>query len=138
MKLHLGCGLTLIKGFVNIDNSPTATLSRLPNFVLDGMRKVRLLNWNQHNFAKILRSWKHEFRRADSFHLPFPDGSAEFCYSSHMIGWYHSADQLRDFFREVYRVMAPGAGLRVTSSSCFQSHTPCTSVEASVLAKATA
>lgn len=116
MKLHIGCGLTLIKGFVNIDNSPTAVMARLPKFALNALYKMKLINWHQYHFAGVLKEWKNEFRHADCLALPFPDGSAEFCYSSHLIGWYHSYEQLQTFFKEVYRVMQPGGGLRI---SCF-------------------
>lgn len=114
MKLHIGCGQKLLKGFINIDNSPSALLSRLPLFMLSALRKISFINTDQLGFAKKLKSHKKEFFYSGCLHLPFGDNSADLCYSSHMIGWCLGTDQLNAFFREMNRVLRPGAGMRLS------------------------
>lgn len=113
MKLHIGCGQTLIPGFINIDNSPSALLANCNRHILLLLKKTGLINPDQYGFAMKLKSKKKEFKRADCLKLPFKDESADLCYSSHMIGWCLSTQQLNGFFRELYRVLKPGAGLRL-------------------------
>lgn len=113
MKVHIGCGQTLIPGFVNIDNSPSALLAGLNRHLLRLLNKASLINSDQLGFALKLKTGKKEFVRANCLKLPFKNDSADLCYSSHMIGWCLSMDQLHSFFRELYRVLKPGAGLRL-------------------------
>jgi Methyltransferase domain len=114
MKIHIGCGQTLIPGFVNIDNSPSALLARCNRQLLLLLKKISLINRDQLAFALKLKEGKKEFLRADCLKLPFGNDYIDFCYSSHMIGWCLSQEQLHAFFRELYRVMKPDAGLRLT------------------------
>jgi SAM-dependent methyltransferase len=113
MKIHIGCGQTLIPGFINIDNSPSALLAGCNSHLLLLLKKLKLINPDQFGFAMELKSRKKEFLRANCLKLPFKDDTADLCYSSHMIGWCLSPEQLHGFFRELYRVMKPGAGLRL-------------------------
>ncbi len=114
MKIHVGCGQTLLQGFVNIDNSPSALLARCNRLILMLMEKLSLINRDQLGFALKLKEGRKEFLRANCLKLPFKNDSVDFCYSSHMIGWCLSKQQLHAFFRELYRVMKPGGGLRLT------------------------
>ncbi len=113
MKLHIGCGQTLIPGFVNVDNSPSALLAGLNRHLLRLLKNVSLINSDQLGFALKLKNGKKEFVRANCLKLPFKNDTADLCYSSHMIGWCLSMDQLHGFFRELYRILKPGAGLRL-------------------------
>jgi SAM-dependent methyltransferase len=114
MKLHIGCGQTLLPGFLNIDNSSSALLAGLNKNSLRLLKKMHLINADQYGFALKLKSRKKEFLRANCLKLPFKDNSVDLCYSSHMIGWCLTIDQLNGFFRELYRVLKPGAGLRLS------------------------
>ena len=114
MKIHIGCGKTLLEGFVNIDNSPTALLSRMPAFVPALLNKLSLVNDEQLGFSKRLRAGKKEFLYSNCLHLPFKDNSIDFAYSSHMLGWCLGQDQLHQFSREVHRVLRPGGGARLS------------------------
>jgi len=70
MKIHIGCGMTLLEGFVNIDNSPTAMLSRMPAFVPALLNKLSLLNDEQLGFSRRLRAGKKEFLYSNCLRLP--------------------------------------------------------------------
>ena len=114
MKIHIGCGTTILDGFVNIDNSPTALFSKLPNPVLSLLGRLSLLNRDQVGFATQLRSRKKDFLYANCMKLPFKDDSVDFAYSSHMLGWCLGQDQIGQFLREVQRVLRPGGGVRLS------------------------
>ena len=114
MKLHIGCGTTILDGFVNIDNSPTALFSKLPNPVLLLLKRLSLLNPEQAGFASQLRDRKRDFLYANCMKLPFKDNSIDFAYSSHMLGWCLGQDQIGQFLQEVHRVLRPGGGVRLS------------------------
>jgi ubiquinone/menaquinone biosynthesis C-methylase UbiE len=114
MKIHIGCGTTLLHGFVNIDNSPSGLLSKLPSPGVTLLHKLSLINGNQLELSRRLRKGKKEFLYCNCLHLPFGDGSVDFAYSSHMLGWCLGQQQLRQFAREVHRVLRPGGGMRVS------------------------
>jgi SAM-dependent methyltransferase len=114
MKLNIGCGNTLIDGFVNVDNSPSVILSRLPVPLLRLMKKFRLINIHQLEFARKLKSMKKDFMWADCLKLPLAAGSADLCYSSHLIGWCLSESQTRSFLAEIERVTKPGGNVRLS------------------------
>lgn len=114
MKLHIGCGQTLINGYINIDNSPSVLLARLPLFVLKGFRKIAVVNKEQMGFMRTLKDCKKEFRYANCLKLPYKENTAEVCYSSHMIGWCLSHGQLNTFLTELKRVLKPGGVLRLS------------------------
>src|SRR6266540_127352 len=80
LKLHLGCGSTVVPGWENIDKSPTVTLARVPG-ARRALRAARVLTAEQAN-AVFPRGIVHvDVRRG----LPYPDGAARYVYSSHMI-----------------------------------------------------
>jgi len=114
MKIHIGCGTTILDGFVNIDNSPTALFSKLPNPILSLLGRLSLLNRDQVGFATQLRSRKKDFLYANCMKLPFKDNSLDFAYSSHMLGWCLGQEQIGQFLREVHRVLRPGGGVRLS------------------------
>ncbi|HEY4108377.1 class I SAM-dependent methyltransferase [Puia sp.] len=114
MKLHIGCGDTLLDDFVNIDNSPSLLLARLPLFMVTGLRKLSLLSDIQLGFIKAIKTRRSTVRYADCLHLPYKDNTVDLCYSSHVIGWYLSHSQLRRFFAEMKRVLRPGGVVRLS------------------------
>lgn len=97
IKINIGCGLSGIPGWQNLDNSPTITLSRIP-----------LVN-------RLLRipAWPGDVRRIDARKgLPFPAGSARYIYSSHTFEHFSSAESLV-VAKECLRVLGPGGILRI-------------------------
>ena len=114
MKIHIGCGTTILDGFVNLDNSPTLMLSKLPAPVLSFFGRLSLLNRDQLDFAEVLRGRKKDIIYGDCLRLPFADDSVDFAYSSHLLGWYLGKDQVNKFVQELYRVLRPGGGIRLS------------------------
>lgn len=114
MKIHIGCGTTILDGFVNMDNSPTLWLSKLPAPVLSLFGRLSLLNRDQLDFAAVLRSRKKDVIYGDCLKLPFADNSVDFAYSSHLLGWYLGKDQVNTFVQELHRVLRPGGGTRLS------------------------
>ncbi|HEV3326508.1 MAG TPA: methyltransferase domain-containing protein, partial [Puia sp.] len=78
------------------------------------LNKLSLINRDQLDFSRMLRRRKEDFLYSNCLRLPLKDGSADFCYSSHMLGWCLSHNQLDAFFKELYRVLKPGGGARLS------------------------
>ncbi|MGD0792413.1 MAG: methyltransferase domain-containing protein [Terriglobales bacterium] len=97
LKLNIGCGTSGIEGWVNIDNSPSILLSRLPL----GRRIFRTPDWPR------------GVRRADvRKRIPFPDSSVSCIYSSHTFEHF-TYEESRAVARECFRVLRPGGILRI-------------------------
>jgi predicted SAM-dependent methyltransferase len=112
LKIHIGCGNTILTGFINIDNSPTALLSKLPMPAISLLTKMSLISSKQAAFAGMLKEKKKDFLYSSCFKLPFKDNTVDFAYSSHMLGWCLSQEQIHQFLRELNRVLRPGGGAR--------------------------
>jgi predicted SAM-dependent methyltransferase len=97
LKLNIGCGTSGLPGWVNIDNSPTILLSRLPF----GKRLFRTPDWAR------------DVRRIDvRKRIPFDDSSVSYIYSSHTFEHF-SYDEALAVSRECFRVLKTGGILRV-------------------------
>jgi len=97
LKLNIGCGISGIEGWVNIDNSPSILLSRLPL----GRRIFRTPDWPR------------SVRRADvRKRIPFPDSSVSCIYSSHAFECLTYKESLA-VAQECFRVLRPGGILRI-------------------------
>jgi len=97
LKLNIGCGTSGIEGWVNIDNSPSILLSRLPL----GKRIFHTPDWPR------------GVRRADvRKRIPFPDSSVLYIYSSHTFEHF-TYEESSAVARECLRVLKPGGILRI-------------------------
>ena len=97
LKLNIGCGTSGIEGWVNIDNSPSILLSRLPL----GKKIFRTPDWPRDVLRVDVRK-----------HIPYPDGSVACIYSSHTFEHF-SYEESRAVARECFRVLKPGGILRI-------------------------
>ena len=105
-RLNLGCGHNAVDGWDNYDRSPMMIIRKYP-----AVRKALLA-------AKILHqdhmnTWPENIIRRDlSKPLPYASGTVEAVYSSHMLEHLY-LDDARALLAECYRVMRPGAIIRL-------------------------
>ena len=99
LKLNIGCGTSGIEGWVNIDNSPSILLARLPL----GKRIFRTPDWPR------------SARRIDvRKRIPYPDSSVFCIYSSHTFEHF-TYEESQAVARECFRVLKPGGVLRIVA-----------------------
>lgn len=97
LRINIGCGVSGIPGWYNIDNSPTVLLSRIPF----GRKLFRTPAW-----PKDVR--RHDVRKG----LPFGDRSVSYIYSSHTFEHF-TWDESVAITKQCYRVLRSGGVLRV-------------------------
>jgi len=97
IKINIGCGLSGIAGWQNLDNSPTIWMSRIP--VLNRLLKTP--------------AWPRDVRRYDVRKgLPYGAGTVRYIYSSHAFEHFTRAESLA-IAKDSFRVLAPGGVLRI-------------------------
>jgi predicted SAM-dependent methyltransferase len=97
IKINIGCGVSGLEGWHNLDNSLTITLSRIPLV-------NRLLN---------VPSWPKDVRRYDVRKgLPFKTATARYIYSSHAFEHFTYPESLK-IAKECFRVLKEGAVIRI-------------------------
>jgi predicted SAM-dependent methyltransferase len=108
LKLHLGCAGTVVPGWENIDKSPSVYLARFPRLRLVLHRAGMISDAQAKGFpAGIIHA---DVSRG----LPYPEASAAYVYSSHLIE-HLSRWQALDLVRECRRVLRPRGILRVAT-----------------------
>lgn len=108
-KINVGCGTNPTPGWLNLDNSPSVLLARVPA-LMNALGATGLLSGFRLTFAKAAQAGG--IRWADAKHLPVADASAEVLYSSHMVE-HLDPPEMRLFLAEVRRVLVPGGILRL-------------------------
>jgi SAM-dependent methyltransferase len=113
IKLNLGCGLAVIQGWINIDGSFNALVSKFPQFLqkyfylLSGARDY----YSEEEYLKLL---KCKFIHHNLNHgIPFSDSCIDFIYSSHFLE-HLSEDQGKTLLIEAFRVLKEGGLLRIS------------------------
>lgn len=91
MKLNLGCGVHLLKGFTNVDNY----------FTLEDLKSKKGI----FRFSKIEKGAK--FVKADMNELPFKDNSVDYIECLEAIE-HVPYKQVGNVIKEMYRVLKPG------------------------------
>jgi SAM-dependent methyltransferase len=105
--MNLGCGLSVAPGWINIDNSPNARLSKYP-LLRRTLRKLGVLSEHHYavNWSKSIEI--HDLKKK----LPFADSSIDYAYTSHFLEHLSAGDAER-LIHEVFRVLKPGGVARV-------------------------
>lgn len=107
MKLHLGSGPRAVPGWLNVDKSRVAAVSRISP-VIDVLGRLGVLSEQQRTTR-----WSRDVTRRDlTKPFPWPTGSARAIYSSHMLEHLDRA-QAHDFLNECFRVLASGGVIRL-------------------------
>jgi SAM-dependent methyltransferase len=106
-RLNLGCGLDAIEGWVNVDKSFGPMLGRHPH-----LRKLLfvagVLNGEQYR-----TEWPQNIQRTDIVRrMPWPEGSVDFIYSSHMVE-HLNRTEVRKVLTEFLRVLRTGGLVRL-------------------------
>lgn len=112
--LNLGCGLTVTKGWVNIDGSLNALISTMPRSVhrfmyrFTGAKK----HFSEVEYCRLLG--EHVFVHHNlAFGIPVNDAVADYIFTSHFLEHLFYKDAMH-LLRESYRVLKVGATLRIS------------------------
>ena len=102
IKLHLGCGTVVVDGWINVDYSLGARLSKIPTFRYFN-KKLKLFNveWQENIFL-------HDLTKK----LPWKDNSVDYIYCSHTLEHF-TKDNGRYLLSEIYRVLKRGGLARI-------------------------
>jgi len=113
IKVNLGSGLRVAHGWINIDGSLSALVSKLPvpapkiSYRLSSVKQ-----WNsQDEYIHILRNHTFVFHNL-SYGIPLPDNSVDYLYSSHMLEHLFREDAER-LLGEAFRVLKRGGRIRI-------------------------
>jgi SAM-dependent methyltransferase len=113
VKVNLGSALLVAPGWINVDASVNALLSRAPTFILHLAYRWSGSNqlFGRDEYSRILRS--HHFVHCNfRYGLPFDNSTVDFVYSSHLLEHLHR-DEALALLREVYRILKPGGCVRI-------------------------
>jgi predicted SAM-dependent methyltransferase len=105
--VNLGCGTSVAPGWINLDNSPNARLSKYP-WLRWCLWRLRLLSDNHYNVPWPKSIVIHDLRRK----LPFQDATIDFVYASHVLEHLRQ-DDAQKLIQDVYRVLRPGGLTRI-------------------------
>lgn len=110
IRVNLGCGPSIIRGWKNFDNSISTKLSKFPR-ISKMLLKTNVINFEQYNM--IISCKKNDITYADATKkIPLLDNSASCVYSCHMLE-HIPRNKLNVLFKEVKRVLKPGGIIRI-------------------------
>ena len=114
VKINLGCGLSVAKGWINVDGSLNALVASLPNILYRIVYRTTGANryYSCDEYCTILGD--HLFVHHNlAYGIPFEDQSADFVYSSHFLEHLHKNEAL-NLLCESHRVLKKGGTIRVS------------------------
>lgn len=113
IKINLGCGLAVARGWTNIDASLNALVASWPKWIHKLLYRLSGSNryYSLEQYCDLLEN--HVFIHHDlSNSIPLKDGTADFVYSSHFLEHLFKQDALR-LLKESHRVLKSGGIVRV-------------------------
>jgi len=109
LKLHIGCGSTVVEGWENIDKSPGVELAKIPG-LRPLLARLRILTQEQADATFPSGIVRADVRRG----LKYPTASVGYIYSSHLIE-HMSRSQGLELLTECARVLVPGGVIRIAT-----------------------
>jgi SAM-dependent methyltransferase len=107
IRINLGCGLAVLPGFDNIDNSPSVVLSRYPRFKW-ALFKLGLISESHYRTV-----WPAGIKWQDASRgLDYADASVDRIYSSHFLEHVPNPKAQR-ILAECRRILKPGGIFRL-------------------------
>ena len=112
VKVNLGSGMFVARGWINLDASLKVLLKGWPAFALRAVYPLLVnsdLKWEE--FVTLLRNERfvhHDLR----YGLPFPDASVDFLYISHALHHLYRAEAAK-LLGEVIRTLKRGGTIRI-------------------------
>ena len=110
VRVNVGCGPHPTPGWINVDNSPSVLLGRVPARVVGLLKRIGLVGPEQLEVLEAARRWGIRWGRATR--LPFDAASVDAVYSSHMLE-HLDRGEARQFLAEAHRVLRPGGWIRI-------------------------
>ncbi|HTQ60795.1 MAG TPA: methyltransferase domain-containing protein [Candidatus Solibacter sp.] len=107
LRLNLGCGLRTVDGWINVDGSWNARLAKHP-LLRRLLASLHVITKDKSEIPWSAKILIHDIRKP----LPFPDGSANAVYASHVLEHLY-VEEGRNLIQESFRVLAKGGVLRV-------------------------
>lgn len=112
VKVNLGSGLHVAPGWINLDGSLKTAFARWPRPLLSGIYPFMSdASYQRNEFIDRLRGNTFVFHDL-KYGLPFPSGSIDFIFSSHVIHHLYR-DQAQCLLREAWRVLKRGGTIRI-------------------------
>jgi SAM-dependent methyltransferase len=114
VKVNLGSGLHVARGWINVDSSLKTLFARLPQFALRRAYPLATVGdtHSSDEFVTLLRD--HRFVHHNlKYGIPLADSSVDFIFSSHVLHHLYREDALA-LIRESMRVLKPGGTMRIT------------------------
>jgi SAM-dependent methyltransferase len=113
VKVNVGSYLLVEPGWINVEGTVHALLAHKAEFLARLMYRhshVSDVLGSEEEYVGILQN--HEFVHHDlAYGLPFPDGSVDFIYASHVLEHFYP-EAARHLLRESHRVLKPGGRAR--------------------------
>lgn len=113
VKINLGCGMAVAKGWTNIDGSLNALASSWPHFMHKILYRASGSShyYSIHEYCSILED-NIFIHHVLSYGIPFVDESVDVVYSSHFLEHLHQHEAMH-LLKETLRVLKPGGLVRI-------------------------
>ncbi len=114
VKVNLGCGLAVAKGWTNVDASLNALVASWPRMAHKLLYRLSGSNryYSQEQYCDLLEN--HVFLHHDLSHsIPLKDQTADFVYSSHFLEHLFKQDAER-LLTDCHRALKSGGILRIS------------------------
>jgi SAM-dependent methyltransferase len=114
VKVNVGAGLCAAPGWLHVEGSIHAFMSRAPTPVLSALHRLSnsvRQELSRAEYIRILRSHDYVFYNLDRG-LPLASDVVDYVYSSHVLEHFYPRDA-EQLVRDMYRVLKPGGIIRI-------------------------